>query len=221
VCNQTKSSLPPPEGNAGFYQVVFTSGGGIHRNLGPNGKYVYTAHGQIAFFGDFGNDNNQDLAKCWKFLNNKCVVNYGIRGYVCNRNQTVPNCRLECELYVAISSAASLGQKVSWCRRMSKCNLAECPNPKKCLGSQDIRGCSPVANLNLGERIVYQLFDVNPSFIEPDAIDTEDVVAVGWIIGVVVALVVVVVGVVFVVYYMKKKRQGGNYFWRRRTEETM
>jgi len=211
-------SLPFPEGNAGFYQVVFTSGGGITRVLGPNG-YNYEAHGQIAFFGDFGQANSQDLTGCWKFLNGKCVVNYGIRGYVCKKNQTIPNCQLACELSLFISSVSNLGAQMNMCRLMTKCNLAVCPNPNVCLGPNDIRGCSPVANLNLGERIVYQLFDVNPDNIQPDTVDVGGVVAVGMIVGVVFAVVIVVVVAAFVIYYLRKRRQGGNYFWN--TEETI
>jgi len=215
-------SLPAPEGNAGFYQVVYTSGGSIDRVIDGNGNYLYQAFGQIAFFGDFGNNGNADLSQCWKFLGELCVVNYGIRGYVCGKNQTVPNCRLDCELFLLITGVSNQGQQVTWCRRMTVCNLATCPDPNKCLGPNDINGCSPVANLNLGERIVYQLFDVDSSAMVPDSDDAGDVQpqTVGWIIGVVVAVVVVIVVGLFAFYYWRKRRQGGSYFWRR-TEETI
>jgi len=215
-------SLPSPEGNAGFYQVVYTSGGSINQETDIDGNIYYQAYGQIAFFGDFGNDNNVNLAKCWKFLGENCVVNYGIRGYVCKQNQTVPNCRLDCELFYVITSASNQGQTVNWCRMMTVCNLATCPDPYTCLGPQDINGCSPVANLNLGETIVYQLFDVDPSFIVPDVANNgSGGVAVGLIIGVVVALIVLVVGGLFVFYIWRKKRQGGVYFWQVSAEETI
>jgi len=142
------------------------------------------------------------------------VVNYGIRGYVCKSNETVPDCNLACELSMYISSVSNQGAQMNMCRLMTVCNLATCPDPNVCLGPNDIRGCSPVANLNNGERIVYQLFDVDPDFIQPDTADTgTGVVAVGMIVGVVIAVVVVAVVVAFVIYYLRKRRQGGNYFW--------
>jgi len=206
-------SLSAPQGNAGFYQVVFTSGGSIQQEYDSDGNLFYQAYGQIAFFGDFGNNNNADLSMCWKFLKQKCVVNYGIRGYVCRQNETIPNCRLDCELSLEIYSVSNQGLQVDWCRRMTKCNLATCPDPNSCLKPTDINGCSPVANLNLGERIVYELFDVFPgSAIQPDTVDTGVNGVPGWVVGVVVAVVVmVVIGAVIGFLYWRKRRQGAGY----------
>jgi len=197
-------SLGSPLGNAGFYQVVFTAGGTI-QNMMVGGVSTYMAFGQIAHFGDFGNNNGIDISMCWEYYQELCIVNYGVRGWVCAEGKTVPNCQLSCELFVEVSNVQNAGSPATICKRMTYCNLATCPSPTECLGPNDIQGCSPVANLNLGECIVYEFFDTPPSEIPSE-------VAIGrggaqwWVIMVVVFIVILlVVGLALGYFYYRKK----------------
>ena len=154
---------PEPMGNAGFFSVVYTTGGGIVKE--PNGHYL--AMGQLAFFGDYGNNNHKDLAQCWFHLGSKCIANYGMRGYVCGKGQVIhppvgspPSmaCNLQCDIFWDIQNVGVNGTTAELCPRIVKCNLNTCPDPNKCLGSGDPFGCSPVADITNGERIVYELY---------------------------------------------------------------
>jgi len=92
---------------------------------------------------------------------------------------------------------------------MTYCNLASCPSPTTCLGSGDPQGCSPVANLDLGERIVYELYDTPPT--TPAEIPSGVALGRGvewWVIVVVVFVVlsIAIGGAVFGYYYYRKMR---------------
>ena len=163
---KTNPDLPEPKGNAGFFSVVYTTGGGIVKRQ-SDGHYL--AMGQVAFFGDYGNNNHQNLAKCWFHLGEKCVADYGMRGFVCGKGQVIhppvgapPSmaCKLHCDIMWDIQNAGGDGSKAQLCPKILKCNLNSCPDPKKCLGSGDPFGCSPVADITLGERIVYELYSL-------------------------------------------------------------
>jgi len=204
--------LSAPAGNAGFYQVAFTAGGGTQ--LYNNGGVLnYMAFGQIAFFGDFGNSNSMDISMCWKFYGELCIVNYGIRAYVCAQNQTIPSCSLQCELFLGVSNVANEGTQVTICKQMRKCNLATCPDPDACLGPGDMMGCSPVANIDFGESIVYELFDDTSDPDAPsgaaaevpsDTAQDNEVESPWWIVFI-VAFVLAIVGVVVFLYFRRKK----------------
>jgi len=211
--------LAAPEGNAGFYQVAFTAGGGMELyNMG--GILNYMAFGQISFFGDFGNNNNIDISMCWKFYQEKCIVNYGIRAYVCAQNQSIPSCSLQCELFLGISNVSDNGTQVTICKQIRKCNLATCPDPDQCLGPGDMMGCSPVANIDLGETIVYELFDEmsNQSDTQPqqssdaaaqvesEPAQDDEQESLWWIVFI-VAFVLAIVGVAVFLYYRKKSKE--------------
>jgi len=191
--------LEAPMGNAGFYQVVYAAGGGIEfYQTGPN-SFSYMAFGEITFFGDFGNNNNIDISMCWKFYQEKCIVNYGVRAYVCNGDQSLPSCNLQCELFLEVSNVQNNGTQATICKRMTHCNLATCPSPNVCLGPGDPQGCSPVADLGQGQRIVYELFDTPPQLIPSEVAIGR--VSVWWVIMVVIIVILLVAGVAFGFYY--------------------
>jgi len=172
----------------------------------------YLAFGQIAFFGDFGNGGSTDVSACAKFYGDSCAVNYGIRAHVCVGNQTIGDCTVACDLFLEVAGSNLLTPGASTiCKRILTCNLASCPDPNVCLGPGDPMGCSPVANLNNGERIIYELYDNDQSLSGVGAIIPEVMVADNskpWWIGLVVGLVVlaVVATAIAVILYVKRKR---------------
>ena len=102
--------------------------------------------------------------------------------------------------------------KVTFCRRMTKCNLATCPSPNKCLGTGDPVGCSPTANLDLGERIVYELFDTEPT---PDPVPDGGLPWWWWIVLVAVLIIITLI-IVGVIWYrrrsQKEEEASSNYY---------
>jgi len=169
----------------------------------------YMAFGQIAFFGDFGNSNNMDVSMCAKLYGQNCAVNYGLRAHVCARNGS---CSVACDLYLEITGSDLLIPGASSiCRRVLKCNLASCPDPTVCLSAGDPMGCSPVANLDLGERIVYELYENDQTLSGVGAITSDGQVEnskglwwVGLVIGLVIGFVVLVTAIAVFIYKKKK-----------------